>query len=126
MQKGLLKSELVYPSDSSFDQAIHNRKNYICDFCGLILLSRSGILSHMLHKHLGVKTSSGAQSKTEICNICGVYTTRRNYKDHVNSHSSARDYKCEFCGSAVKSIFTLRKHIKRIHMKLKSSESVDE
>ncbi|KAG4066010.1 hypothetical protein HA402_001257 [Bradysia odoriphaga] len=98
-----------------------NRKKYICDSCGLTLFSRSGIHSHILHKHLGLQTSAGAQNKTEVCTVCGVYVTKRNFKDHVNSHSSAKDYKCEFCGSAVKSVFTLRKHIKRVHMKSKSS-----
>lgn len=100
-----------------------NRERFICDFCGLTLFSKSGIHSHMVHKHLGLKTSSGAQLKTEICSICGIYTTKRNFKDHVNSHSTAKNFKCEFCGSSVKSIFTLRKHIKRIHMKIKSGSS---
>lgn len=94
-------------------------KKYICDLCGLILFSRSGIRRHMASKHLGRQKSSGAHLKTEVCNFCGVYTTKRNFKDHVKSHSTAREFKCEFCESSVKSIYTLRKHIRRRHMKVK-------
>lgn len=126
MQEKTIKLEIVDQSksdtESKDDTANDNKAKYICDFCGLILFSKSGIRSHMVHRHLGLQTSSGAQSKTEICNICGIYTTKRNFKDHVNSHSTAKNFKCEFCGSSVKSIFTLRKHIKRIHMKIKTTE----
>lgn len=100
-----------------------SRKKYICDICGLTLYSHSGIRRHMDHKHLGRRTSSGTQLKTEICGICGVYTTKRNYKGHVDSHSTAREFKCDICGTAVKSIFTLRKHFRRVHMEMKSSET---
>lgn len=120
MQDNVNTSELSN-NEMNIDSA--NRKEYICDLCGLKLFSRSGIHRHMKHKHLGLKTTHSTQPKTEICTICGVYTTRRNFKDHVNSHSTARNYKCDFCGSAVKSIFTLRKHMKRVHLKTKSSES---
>ncbi|KAJ6648669.1 Transcriptional repressor CTCF [Pseudolycoriella hygida] len=99
-----------------------NREHFICDMCGLTLYSKSGIRRHLKHKHLGLKTSSSAQSKTEICNICGIYTTKRNFKDHVNSHSKEKNFKCSFCETAVKSIFTLRKHIKRVHLKIRMFE----
>lgn len=129
MQEQTIKREIVDESktytESKDETRTDNKKKYICDFCGLILYSKSGIHSHIVHRHLGLQTSAGAQSKTEICNICGIYTTKRNFKDHVNSHSTAKNFKCEFCGSSVKSIFTLRKHIKRIHMKIKLSEPPD-
>lgn len=127
MQDKIIDLELVDQSKTQTESNTNttnsdNRKKFICDICGLTLYSKSGIHSHMVHKHLGLKTSSGAQLKTEICNICGIYTTKRNFKDHVNSHSTNKNFECQFCGSAVKSIFTLRKHIKRIHMKLNSQE----
>ncbi|KAJ6648668.1 Zinc finger protein [Pseudolycoriella hygida] len=124
----MIKFEVEYESSECGVTPValdDNRDKFICDFCGLTLFSRSGIHSHLIHKHLGLQTPAGAQLKTEICNICGVYTTKRNFKDHVNSHSKDKNFKCEFCGSAVKSIFTLRKHIKKIHMKVKSFEASD-
>lgn len=96
-----------------------NRKKYTCETCEITVFSRSGIRRHFRHKHLGL--GSSAQDKTEVCNICGAYVTKRNFKDHVSSHSTARNFKCELCGSAVKSIYTLRKHIKRVHMIIGSS-----
>lgn len=115
------KMASVEQSNSEAKSTSDKRKSFSCDYCGLTLLSKPGIHSHMVHKHLGLQTSTGAQLKTEICNICGIKTTKRNFKDHVSSHSTAKNYNCEFCGSAVKSIFTLRKHIKRLHMKSQSS-----
>ncbi|KAG4066053.1 hypothetical protein HA402_001300 [Bradysia odoriphaga] len=112
--EGKLKQDSVNESND-------NRKKYTCDSCDLTVFSRSGIRRHFRNKHLGLKTPSGTQDKTEVCTVCAAYVTKRNFKDHVNSHSSARDYKCDLCGSAVKSIFTLRKHIKKVHMKVKSS-----
>lgn len=115
MQDKNVKMEIVDLQTESKAVVIHNdnRKKFACDICGLTLLSKSGIRRHMVHKHLGLRTSSGAQLKTEVCNICGVYTTKRNLKDHVASHSTIKNFECDNCGSAVKSIFTLRKHIKR-------------
>lgn len=121
--QGKIKKLALQDDKSKKATSNDNREQFICDYCGLTLFSKSGIHSHMVHKHLGLKTSSGAQLKTEICSICGIYTTKRNFKDHVNSHSTDKNFKCEFCGSAVKSIFTLRKHIKRIHMKMRSGSS---
>lgn len=118
----MIKLELVEQSKTYPESRKDSREKFICDFCGLTLFSKSGIHSHMMHKHLGLQTSAGAQLKTEICTICGIKTTKRNFKDHVSSHSTAKNFKCELCGSAVKSIFTLRKHIKRIHMKIRSSD----
>lgn len=116
MEGNQIKLELSNESESVVYQN-DSRKKFICDWCGLVLFSRSGIHRHMFHKHLGLETTAGggAQLKTEICNICGTYTTKRNYKYHVDSHSTTKNFKCELCGSAVKSIFTLRKHIKRVH-----------
>lgn len=96
IERTRMQSEEIIVEQLSVDQSLtvsHNddRKKYICDFCGLTLFSRAGIRSHILHKHLGLQTVTGAQTKTEVCTVCGVYVTRRNFKDHVNSHSNCKN-----------------------------------
>lgn len=61
-------------------------------------------------KRVRITTDS---EEPQMCPICGVM--RINLNQHIISHSEEKLYKCDVCGTFVKTQATLRKHMLRVH-----------
>ena len=74
-------------------------KNHVCEACGIVMKTKSGLISHWNVKHGNVKFK---------CTFCEkVYGTKANQERHEKRHQGKRQ--CENCG---KMFFQLEDHRK--------------
>ncbi|KAF5279980.1 hypothetical protein FQR65_LT15118 [Abscondita terminalis] len=112
----------------------HNNKNetFMCEFCGILLKSKSSYYHHML-KYKGKKficnlcqksysNSSALQlhiaavhknMRTHLCTICGKqfnYSNALTY--HMRIHTDERKYKCTYCDKTFRIQCSLDRHLR--------------
>ena len=97
----------VYPFSSALwthKQEKHCNKRYPCQYCPKVYLSRSGLVSHLNLVH------GEGELKQLPCSTCGkIFHSPHYLKSHEASHGT-KDFQCEQCPSAFKTIYQLNRH----------------
>ena len=81
---------------------------------------------HLKRKHkLIVETIPKSNDPERFkCSYCGkIFTQGRGLKDHINTHTGAKPYMCNYCGAAFASHGTWRMHERTVHLGHKRDES---
>ena len=88
-----------------------------CATCGK-MVGKYTMNRHIEYKH---KDSSSRKNK---CTFCGKgFYSKKELKDHINTHTGAKPYMCNYCGAAFASHGTWRMHERTVHLGHKRDES---
>jgi len=78
-------------------------KNQYCDFCGLSFSHKKSLHIHVIKHH--------TSRKDFACNICdSKFSTRNDFRQHMEIHSEVKKYVCPFCGKGFKQGSVLYRH----------------
>lgn len=116
---------------------VEERKNHICDICGLGLVTESGLISHKkthdanqprwVCEQCGKSYSrkKGLIYHTKIehlkvtpfqCTKCGkAFAVKNDLAKHERSHSKVRPYKCSLCDKCFPYTSSRTRHLREVH-----------
>lgn len=116
---------------------VEERKNHICDICGLGLVTESGLISHKkthdvnqprwVCEQCGKSYSrkKGLIYHTKIehlkvtpfqCTKCGkAFAVKNDLAKHERSHSKVRPYKCSLCNKCFPYTSSRTRHLREVH-----------
>lgn len=94
--------------DEYLDIPPGTRRDYICDVCGKVYRSPSG-----LYKHKHVHESN----KRFECTMCGKkFYQREHMEKHLNTHSVYRTHSCNVCNRKFRYTSSLSYHKRTSHI----------
>ena len=78
-------------------------RNHYCDFCGKNFSYKNSLDLHVVKHH--------TNRKDFACNICdSKFSTRNDWRQHMEIHSDVKKYVCPFCGKGFKQGSVLYRH----------------
>ncbi|KAJ8910099.1 hypothetical protein NQ315_013236 [Exocentrus adspersus] len=72
--------------------------------------------NHLNNKFKNIKRQR-RQKREILCPVCGkLFCSNTGLGIHMSSHSQNRNYKCDKCPKAFKTIYTFKRHVELVHM----------
>ena len=88
-----------------------------CTICGEM------IGKYIMNRHIEYKHKDSSSRKNK-CTFCGKgFYSKKELKDHINTHTGAKPYMCNYCGAAFASHGTWRMHERTVHLGHSRDES---
>lgn len=115
-QSDLLNHETEHSDKNGF-----NNHEVQCFVCSAILSTKVGLKLHISQMHPDVL--AGNKEKLLPCGVCGrKYVDSSHLKQHLKTHVAARTHACTSCSYIALTGEALRRHVDRIHLKLRKFE----
>lgn len=90
------------------------RTKFICPVCSKAFLHKCTLDDHHKRVHENILAP-----KKELCNICGIKTTKMSLKHHLLSHVNIRPYACDQCDKRYKYPDALKIHVESRHLNIR-------